>query len=243
MALERLWNTIGPVAFIANGGADGVITVASVSGMRVKQQVIVASTTQPTLDKLEIKRVLSPTKILVGPIKTTGEFLSRQDLSAYLTADLATIKIIEQKKSKPTAADIMSFVYEPEAVVAIRTFGVDQLGRAWDVDNPFPISGTFVATSDQPTQQIIQNVPMATANTEYEVDLPDGTKRYQLRVRDDASKGKLAFTATETTSKYWTMTRGAIVDSESLNLPINSKLYISLDKPNQVLEVISWIKP
>ena len=84
---------------------------------------------------------------------------------------------------------------------------------------------------------------MAMANTEYPITLPDGTKRYQLRVRDDASKGKLAFLPTETTMNYWTITRGTIIDSHTLNLPVSSIIYVSLDKPSQMLEVIAWVKP
>jgi hypothetical protein len=243
MANERSWDSIGPVLFAANGGADGSITVASTSGMRVKQEVIVASTTQPTLSKIEIKRVLSPTKIIVGPIKTTGEFLSRSNLSAYLLADLATVKVIDQKKSKPTDRDIFSFVYEPEPAVAIRTLGVDELGRPWTGENPLPVEGTFVITSDAPTIQRVQNVAMAVANQEYTITLPDGTKRYQIRIRDHASKGRLAFIPTETATNYWEITRGTIIDSYSMNLPINSMFYVSADKANMTLEVLAWVKP
>jgi hypothetical protein len=139
MALERSWDSIGPVAFIADGGADGVITIASVAGMRVKQEVVISGVSLPTLNKLEIKRVLSPTKIIVGPIKTTGEFLTRANLSAYTAAALSTIKVIDQDKKKPPAADILSFVYEPEGAVALRTFSVDELGNPYTLDNPLPV--------------------------------------------------------------------------------------------------------
>lgn len=143
MANERSWDSIGPVAFIADGGTDGVVTIASVAGMRVKQEIVISGIALPTLNKLEIKRVLSPTKIIVGPIKTTGEFLSRANVSAYTTAALSTIKVIEQKKSKPPSADILSFVYEPEGAVALRTMGVDEIGRPWSVDNPMPTTATI----------------------------------------------------------------------------------------------------
>lgn len=142
MANERSWDSIGPVAFIADGGADGVVTVASVHGMRVKQQVIVSSLTKPTNlkeAKLEIKKVLSPTKFIVGPIKTTGEFMSREDLSGYTVADMATIKVIDQKKSQPKPEDIIKAVYEQEPVVAIRTFPVDEQGNNYTEANPFPV--------------------------------------------------------------------------------------------------------
>ena len=141
MANERQYDSIGPIAFIADGGANGVVTVASVSGLRVKQEVIVSATSVPALTtKLEIKKVLSATKFIIGPIKTTGEFMSRQNLSAYTTANNATIKVIEQKKSKPTAVDIINAVYEQEPIVAIRTHYVDELGNSYNNKNPLPIA-------------------------------------------------------------------------------------------------------
>lgn len=139
MANERLWDSIGPVAFTANGGQDGVVTLVSTQGLRVKQQVkIYSATKQPLPDKLEIKKVLSPTKAIVGPVETKGEFLSRADLSGYLLADSASLTVIEQKKSKPRPEDIIQAIYEQEPVVAIRTFGVDEFGRPYNDGNPLP---------------------------------------------------------------------------------------------------------
>jgi len=146
MASERMWESTGPIAFIADGGADGTVTVESVSGLRVKQEVIITATSKPTLSKLEIKKVLSATKIIVGPINTKGEFLSRQDLSAYTVALSASIKVIEQKKSKPRPEDIISAVYEQEPVVGIRTYAVDELGRGYNQSNPVPIKFTEAIT-------------------------------------------------------------------------------------------------
>ncbi len=164
MANERQWDAIGPVAFTADGGQDGVVTVASVHGMRVKQQVVIASITVPykadTSEKLEIKRVLSPTKLLIGPIKTTGEFLSKANLSAYKVADMATIKVIDQKKSKPTAPDIIAAVYEQEPVVAIRTFPVDEQGNNYDAANPFPVlpGGQQIGPNEFDEVRIIRDI-------------------------------------------------------------------------------------
>jgi hypothetical protein len=162
MANERSWDSLGPLAFTANGGADGVVTIASTHGMRVKQQVIVASLSKPNGEaptKLEIKRVLSFTKLLIGPITTTGEFISRQNLSAYTTADMATIKVIEQKKNKPTEKDIMSFVYEAEPVVALRTFPVDEQGQNYTQANPFPTipAGTQIGPNEFDEVRIIRD--------------------------------------------------------------------------------------
>lgn len=140
MANERLWDSIGPIAFTANGGADGVVTLTSTQGLRVKQQVKIFSASQPTTDvKLEIKKVLSLTKAIIGPIETKGEFMSRHNLSAYLVSDSATLTVIEQKKSKPRPEDILQAVYEQEPVVAIRTHAVDELGNGYNDGNPLPV--------------------------------------------------------------------------------------------------------
>jgi hypothetical protein len=242
MAIERLWTSLGPIAFAANGGADGSITIADSCGFKVKQMVVISAVSLPDL-VLEVKRVVSPTKLIVGPKVTTGKMIARQNLSAYTVALLANIRAEEQPKVRIPPADVIQAAYEQEPTLAIRTLGVDCYGDAWGKDNPMPISGTFVVTGDEPTEQDIQNIPFAAANTEYTITLPNNTKRYQIRVRDDASKGRIAFVPGETATNYWTLTRGTIVDSYTMNLPINPLIYMSLDKPSQVVEVLAWTKP
>jgi hypothetical protein len=242
MAIERTWDSIGPIAFAANGGSDGTITVSSVSGFRVKQTVSISGIALPTL-KLEIKRVLSPTKLIVGPVVTTGKLLARQDLSLYTLAALSTIKIDEQPKVRLPPPDIIQAVYEQEPVLALRTIGVDEFGRPWTGTNPVPVSGTFVFSGNDPTEQRTQNVSLALADTEYEITLPDNVKRYQIRVRDDASKGRISFVSGQTSTNYWTLTRGTVIDSYVMNLPVNPKVYMRLDKPTQVVEIMTWTKP
>lgn len=242
MAYERLWETISPITFAANGGADGTVTIPNVCGFKVKQIVVISAVSLPDL-VLEVKRVISPTKLLVGPKVTTGKMIARQNISAYTTALIATIRAEEQPKVRIPPADAIQAAYEQEPTLAIRTLGVDCIGDPWGNDNPMPVSGTFVVTGNDPTQQQIQNVPFALADTEYEITLPDNTKRYQIRVRDDASKGRISFTSGQTATNYWTLTRGTIVDSYVMNLPINPKIYMRLDKPTQVVEVMAWVKP
>ena len=218
--MERIWTTISPITFAANGGADGTVTIPNVCGFKVKQIVVISAVSLPDL-VLEVKRVISPTKLLVGPKVTTGKMIARQNLSAYTTALIATIRAEEQPKVRIPPADAIQAAYEQEPTLAIRTLGVDCIGDPWGNDNPMPVSGTFVVTGNEPTQQQIQNVPFALADTEYEITLPDNTKRYQIRVRDDSSKGKIAFTSGQTANNFWTLTRGTIVDSYVMNLPIN----------------------
>lgn len=242
MGFERLWAAISPITFTADGGADGSVTIPDVCGFKVKQTVVISAVSLPEL-VLEVKRVVSPTKLILGPKVTTGKMIARQNLSAYTTALLANIRAEEQPKAKILPNDIIQAAYEQEPTLALRTIGVDCVGDPWSADNPFPISGTIVVSDGEPTEQEIQNVLFTLADTEYTITLPDNTKRYQIRVRNDSSKGKIAFVLGETSTNYWTLTRGTVVDSYSMKLPINSKIYMQLDKPNQTVEVMAWIKP
>ena len=241
MAIERLWTTISPITFTANGGADGSVTIPDVCGFKVKQSVVISAPSLPDL-VLEVKRVVSPTKLIVGPKVTTGKMIARQNLSAYTTALLSNIRAEEQPKVRLPPPDIIQAVYEQEPTLAFRTFGVDCYGDGWGKNNPFPVSGSLVVDVDEPTKQQVQNIPFALANVEYIITLPDNTKRYQIRVRDDSSKGRIAFNSGETSTDYWTLTRGTIVDSYIMDLPISSTIYMSLDKATQVVEVMSWIR-
>lgn len=250
MAIERSWERIGPLAFTADGGADGVVTVNSVECFKVKQKVKLASATQPNLS-LEIKKVLSYTQLVVGPVrdkthpgKPKHNILSRTDISAYTVADGATITSAEQPKSGPSnTVDIFKAVYEQEPTVALRNVLVDKIGVPISSANPLPIDGNISVTLETtPNNQSVQNIVVVNANTEFTINLPDNTKRYFIRVRNNVAKGRIAFAPTETATKYWTLSRGTIFDSDSLNLPINSNIYMQVDKDNVTVEVLSLKK-
>lgn len=241
MAIERLWETISPITFAANGGADGTVTIPDVCGFKVKQTVVISALTLPELI-LEVKRVVSPTKLIVGPKVTTGKMTARQNLSAYTVALLANIRAEEQPKVRIPPADAIQAAYEQEPTLAIRTLGVDCIGDPWSVDNPMPVIGSVISTGNDPTVQQIQNISMPLANTEYTISLPDNTKRYQVRVRKHAAEGKIAFISGDTSTNYWTVHRGTVVDSYTMNLPISSVFYMQTNKASQTVEVRAWVK-
>jgi len=247
MAIEKKWTRQGPAAFTADGGENGLITVSSVECFKTKQVVWIKSDTQPRL-RLEIKRVPSLTTIVVGPLvdnkkRKIDNLNVRQDISSYTVADNAFIEAEEQPKRTIPENDQWAAVYEFEPTVALRTFLVDKLGDGYTVNNPLPVDGTFSVTLDTtPDRQDIQNIVVANANIEFAINLPDGTKRYFIRVRDDSAKGRIAIGIGQTNTKYWTHTRGTIFDSDSLNQPINSTIYMQLSKDNQIVEVISLYK-
>lgn len=132
MALEKKWETQGPVPFLSNGGQDGLVVLQDVLQFKVKQKVIIASATQPAIE-LEVKKIISPTSLYVGPVNVTPggsrSLDTRTNISAYLVADSAFIRAPEQSKSIPPQADIVRAVYEQEPTTAIRTMVVDKIGR------------------------------------------------------------------------------------------------------------------
>lgn len=145
MAVERFWERQGPISLTTNGGQDGLITVSDISGLKVKQHVVLSSDTQPDL-KLQIKRIHSLTSLTVGPIrdrtypaKPKDNLKSKADISAYLVSDNATIRAAEQPKAVPTPEDIIRAVYDQEPALAIRTIDVDRAGNPWGTNNPFPV--------------------------------------------------------------------------------------------------------
>ena len=128
MAIEKFWERQGPVAFSANGGEDGLVTLSSVICFKVKQSVSIKAIGLPTL-QLEVKRVISATQLYVGPRQSVPQknrsLKTRSDLSAYTTALSASIQAVEQSKAKVPPNDIIQAVYEHEPTIAIRTMMVD----------------------------------------------------------------------------------------------------------------------
>ena len=84
MGFERKWQGVPPTLFTSNGSENGSIAVVSTSGFKVKQTVTIESTTQPIVN-LQVKRVLSSTVLIVGPLNKGIDVKS--DISSYLVAD------------------------------------------------------------------------------------------------------------------------------------------------------------
>ena len=84
----------------------------------------------------------------------------------------------------------------------------------------------------------IQNVILTTADTEYTVVIPVGTKRFTIKSRQDAVM-KLAYVATESGTNYWTVGYGVCYTERELD-GTGITLYIQSSKDGTDLEVISW---
>jgi len=185
MALERSWERIDPVLFTADGGANGLITIADTSCFKVKQKVILLSSTQTSGIQAEVKKVISPTTLLVGPRNNqkggNRSLLTRLDVSAFLVTDSATIHAEEQPKAVPTPNDIVKAVYEQEPTLALRNLLVDKLGRPISDDNKLPVTGEFTATlASSPKEQLNAFLEKLDTFDKVEQETIDGTIFYNI---------------------------------------------------------------
>lgn len=198
MALERQWESISPVLFISDGGEDGSIELSDTVNFRVKQKVKIEALSTPTII-LEVKKVLSPTKLLVGP--SDKNIKSRLNLTNYTVANVAKISAEEQEKVIVPKDDQYKSTYEQEPVVARRVINVDEYGNFYRIDNPMPV------------QLSNGSINIGTVNGELEVQLsrrdnnPDagdihdsvrlGNQNYELSytANDDESKAAADVTA------------------------------------------------
>lgn len=137
--LEKRWVAVPPQAFTANGTVDGKITVADASLFKVKQIIILASSSKPSREDLEVKRITDINTIYVGP---KGDINTRFDLSGYLVSDGAFIAANEQLRSKVPEQEVERLTYEEEPVVARRVILVDKLGNKIDDNNPLPVNAS-----------------------------------------------------------------------------------------------------
>lgn len=158
MAIERLWEGIPARAFTADGQANGIVTLESTIQFRVKQSVkLTAMGFDPI--KLQVKRVLSSTQMILGP--DDGKLTSRQDLSLYLLGTMPMVSAPEQDKTSIPEKDQLNMTLEREPVNARRVFIVDDFGDAIGTTPQNPIH----------TQLSNGSVNIGTVNAELEVQL------------------------------------------------------------------------
>jgi hypothetical protein len=138
--LEKRLAAVSPQSFIINGGSEGSVTVNDTSLFKVKQEVIISATSLSNLDQIEVKRIVSPNVMYVGP--KGGNIDSRIDVSAYTVALSAAIFANEQKRPSIPFEEFTRAVYEEEPVVAQRSVLVDKNGNKYDNSNPFPVNAS-----------------------------------------------------------------------------------------------------
>jgi hypothetical protein len=239
MARERFYDKIEPVSFTADGKEDGTIFVEDTACFKVKR-VVFLKADGGLYKRLQVKRVLSNTEMVVGPITKGGQSLKKvEDVSDFTVALNAYIESPAQERPSIPPADYERAVYEEEPTVAKRVFPVDKYGKNYDKVNRFPVEGSF--TNDNPNFQKILTFPINDTN-EFVINLPDNTKKYRIKVKQGKSRCVLAFLAGQTVDNGANIDieRGSYFLSPDLDLPNNSKLYLKVVHPNVVVEVAVW---
>lgn len=171
MAIEKKWEAFPSVAFSANGTVDGIVTIPLTFGLYTKQKILLKSNTQGG-KALEIKRVLSSTQVVVGPDGAKLDVVS--DVSAFTTADSATLEAAEQPRPSIPLQEHERAVYEEEPVVAKRVILVDQLGEKYNDSNRLPVDAQVSVVV--PPVSVDLDAFSATPDNVLMVGTEDGTK-------------------------------------------------------------------
>jgi hypothetical protein len=137
---ERRWEAYAAALFTANGTLDGIVTVSDTFGLYTKMLVTLTSNTQPQT-ALKVNAVLSPTQVQLGPVDK--DLNVNSNLTAFTTADNATIFAARQIFGSINPENITNAVYAREPIVALRNALVDKYGRYYDDNNPIPTNATF----------------------------------------------------------------------------------------------------
>jgi flagellin-like hook-associated protein FlgL len=197
MAVERKLTLVSPIAFTANGGSNGLVTVSSTYGFKVKAQVVISATGIPN-QTFEIKRVLSKTQLLVGP---GSNIKDRADLSAYVLGLNPTISQPEQDRPGIPFEQHARAVFEEEPTLANRTILVDRLGNPYDENNPIPTGVELIVDNVEVKVDIdaFKTAPDSVLNVGTEDGTVAGAKHVMkvgsdlnLRVKDEEANQTLA---------------------------------------------------
>lgn len=124
---EKLRNGTPPIALTADGTAGGLLTLATIEGLYVKQKINLWSNTEEAV-LLEIKAFPDNGSIYVGEI---GNIHTRYDCSRFTLLDNATIQADNQPRPGITEQETIRAVYQEEPAVALRTTQVDRFGNSF----------------------------------------------------------------------------------------------------------------
>lgn len=235
MAIERRLTEVSPVLFNSNGGANGLVTISSTKGFKVKAMVVLEADTFSPL-QLEVKRVISKTQLLVGK---AGNIQLRENISAYTVALNSKITQPEQDRINVPYDDQERATYETEPTLARRVIGVDELGNFWTTDNPFPVMDVGEAAANGIKNPYIHNLTIVTANTEQSFSVPMGTKKMHIKNRGNGVL-KVSFIVNESNVNFFTLHPGSAYTEENLFLEGILNIYYQSNKINDVIEIIRW---
>lgn len=92
-----------------------------------------------------------------------------------------------------------------------------------------------------PNAPVIVNFLATTLNTEYPIQLPTGTKKVLIKVRDYASTLKFAWVSGDSGTNFIQINRGCSYTAEGLDLTTtNRTLYVQSSKSGVIIEILTW---
>ena len=138
---EKRLYAVSPQLLTASGTVLGEIKVADACNLFVVGQIVILrSNTQPSTT-LKIKRMPDDTTVILGPEKSPIHITS--DMSAFTTADAATIEANEQNRPPIPEQEIERHTYAEEPTIARRVILVDPCGTMIGPDNPLPVDAVL----------------------------------------------------------------------------------------------------
>lgn len=271
MAVERKWLAVPPRSLLVNGNQFGLITIADTIGFKVKQTVVLRATTQPDFLLQVKRVISNTQLIVGRPDNKIGpeQHVNISAYTVALGANIYAEE--QDKAAMPTEKDHYSAIYEGDPTVADRVILVDPYGRFYGEGNPLPIAfdGTIAvgnvtiqdddgdelevnpdgsinvnvldAAASTPSDPFIENISIASANTEYSFAFPAKTIRFLMRIRDGSAKVQFAWASGDTNVKFMTMNVGTFYSEET---QLGGKtIYFQANKANQIMELLYWKQP
>lgn len=238
MAIEKRWAEIPTQPFIADGTENGIVTILNATGYYVKRRVAISAVGESDL-RLEVKRVISPTQIIVGPIGKNLQ--STTNLTAYTVAKISTIHAVEDKRPEIPNVDYERAVYDEEPIVAKRVVNVDEFGRYWNYSNPFPVS-IEESVNPVPTIEKIVIIDIDKTN-EASFTFPVDFDSYKIRVREANDEMRLAFNAGDIANgDYYTVDMGFEYESpQNKNFQSGKTIFMKgVNKNSSKVEIIYY---
>lgn len=191
MAFEKRLAVLAPRLLTSDGSVAGQLQIDDAFLLKVKQKLVLRSNTQPPLN-IQVQRVTSPTTFFVSKVNPDSGIDERIDVSAYLTADSASVSSPDAFQPRPNIApeDWSRAVYDEEPTVAIRTIGVDRLGTPWSETNPYPTLTSFLRDGapqqvSEDTSNPANNKPLPVKLTGVQGDVIIDAENLNLLVQTD----------------------------------------------------------
>lgn len=116
-----------------------------------------------------------------------------------------------------------------------------QIGDGEDIAQINPDGSFNVRTEAAVTTPTIENFDASLANNEYSYTLPANSKKFCIRARGFEARVQLAYESGESDTNYFTVQRGCSYIENSVIIESGLTIYFQVDKPNTVVEILSWI--